>query len=352
MKKFALVTTTIFIPELLEGYASNFKKFGWKDVFFVIAGDKKTPERIVDFCEKLQAKFGYKTNYLDIKRQEELAPKLANYIPYNTLTRRNFGMLFAYQMGADVIITIDDDNFVRDEDYLKAHSIVGEIKELKCISSDVGWYNVCEVLKEERDRYFFHRGFPIDQRKFNVEPKISTKKTKIIANEGLWVDSPDVDVIALLNYGDLKVVNFNSSLFGNNFILEKGTWCPLNTQNTAIAREALPSFFLNPPQIRYDDIWASFILRKIADHLGDSVSYGQPIAEHKRNIHNYLKDLEKEFDGMKRTPELIKELRAIELSGKSYFDCTYELMEKLSESFDDVKKGYRVWLETLEEYRE
>jgi uncharacterized protein Yka (UPF0111/DUF47 family) len=79
------------------------------------------------------------------------------------------------------------------------------------------------------------------------------------------------------------------------------------------------------------------------------VSYGQPITVHKRNVHNYLKDLEKELDGMKRTPELIKELRGIELEGKSYLDCTYELIEKLSDNFEDLKKGYLIWLETLEE---
>jgi hypothetical protein len=293
-------------------------------------------------------KFGFEVKYLDIKSQEELAPKLAEYIPHNSLTRRNFGMFFAYRMGADVIITIDDDNFVGDDDYLKYQSIVGDTKELSCISVDTGWYNVCEVLKEERDRYFFHRGFPIDQRIFDTKLTIIRKKCKIIANEGLWTDSPDVDAIALLNYGKLKVVDFDSSIFGNNFVLDKVTWCPLNTQNTAIACEALPSFFLNPPQIRYDDVWASFIFRKVADHLGHYVSYGQPISIHRRNVHNYLKDLEKELDCMKRTPELIKELRSIELGGKSYFDCTYELIEKLSNNFEDVKKGYLTWLETLE----
>jgi hypothetical protein len=349
MKKIALVTTTIFIPKLLSEYAKNFKKFGWKDVLFVIAGDEKTPKDIVNFCDKLQMKFGFEVKYLDIKSQEELTPKLAEYIPHNSLSRRNFGMLFAWKMGVDIIITIDDDNFVRDDDYLKYHSIVGEIKKLKCISTDRGWYNVCEVLKEERGRYFFHRGFPLDQRSFDTKLTIARKKCKIIVNEGLWIDSPDVDAIALLNYGKLKVVDFDSSIFGNNFALDKGTWCPINTQNTAIAREALPSFFLNPSQMRYDDIWASFILRKVADHLDHYVSYGQPITIHKRNVHNYLKDLEKELDGMKRTPELIKELRSIEISGKSYFDCTYELIEKLSNNFRDIKKGYLTWLKTLEE---
>jgi hypothetical protein len=349
MKKIALVTTTIFIPTLLEGYAQNFRKFGWKNVLFVIAGDEKTPKDIINFCDNLQMKFGFEVKYLDIKSQEELAPKLAQYIPHNSITRRNFGMLFSYRIGADIIITIDDDNFVGDDNYLKYHSIVGDTRDLNCISTDTGWYNVCEVLREEKNRYFFHRGFPVDQRVFDVKLTVTRKKCKIVANEGLWTESPDVDAITLLNYGRLKVLNFDATIFGNNFILEKATWCPLNTQNIAISSEALPSFFLNPPQIRYDDIWASFIFRKVTDHLGYYVSYGQPITVHKRNVHNYLKDLEKELDGMKRTPELIKELRGIELEGKSYLDCTYELIEKLSDNFEDLKKGYLIWLETLEE---
>jgi len=348
MKKIALVTTTIFIPKLLEGYALNFKKFNWKNVFFVIAGDKKTPEEINKFCEDLQSKFGYETYYLDIKKQNDLNEKLAEYIPYNTLARRNFGMLFAYKEGADIIITIDDDNFVGENNYLYYHSIVGERVELKCLGTDTGWYNVCEVLKEEKNRYFFHRGFPIDKRKATNVIEVSLKKCRIVANEGLWLNSPDVDAVALLNYGELNVIGFNSFLFGDNFALEKGTWCPINTQNTAILREALPSFFLNPQQLRYDDIWAGFILRKIADYIGDYISYGEPIVIHKRNTHNYIKDLENEIDGMKRTPQLIEELRKIDLTCKSYLDCTYELIEKLSSNFDDLKKGYYVWLEAFE----
>ncbi len=343
--KIAVITTTINIPYLLNEYASNFKKFGWNDVIFVIAGDKKTPVEIIDFCKTLESTYSYKTFYLDLVEQEKINTELYNYIPFNCIQRRNFAVLFAYNLNSDIIITIDDDNLVGEEDYLKHHSIVGNIVELKHISTDHGWYNVCETLEEEKNRHFFHRGYPINQRK-STNVNISTKQSKIIVNAGLWTKSPDTDAISWLNFGELNVTKFKES-FGKKFALSESTWCPFNTQNTAIAREAIPAFFLNPSQKRYDDIWASFIVKKIADHLGHSVSYGYPIVVQQRNPHDTIKDLKDEIDGMERTPAFISELRNIELTGNNYFDCTMELINKLSDNFKDVKEGYNIWLESI-----
>lgn len=344
--KFGIITTTIHIPKLLIGYASNFRKYGWKDVFFVIAGDKKTPPEITSFCKKIEERYKYKFYYLDLDTQKDLDKALYKYVPLNCVQRRNFATLFAYKNGADVIITIDDDNFIGKSDYLKWHSIVGKEIELNCIRSNTEWFNVCETLEEVKNREFYHRGFPFNQRK-KTRIKISRKKVKIVINEGLWLGAPDTDAVTWINLNDLKVMKFNSKKFGKNFVLEKGTWCPFNTQNTAIVREVIPTFFLNPNQKRYDDIWFSFILRKIADHLGHSISYGEPLVIQRRNVHNYLKDLVNEIDGMIRTPKMIEELRTIKLTGKDYYSCTKELIEKLSNNFDDLKEGYKIWLKSL-----
>jgi hypothetical protein len=344
--KFALITTTIQIPYLLDNYASNFRKFGWDSVFFVVAGDRKTPYGIVDFCKKVEDKYKYEVHYLDLSTQKSLSPDLDTYTSVDTITRRNFATLFAFKNKADVIVTIDDDNFIMSDDYLKEESIVGNIIELSSISSNTGWFNVCETLREEKGKMFFHRGFPINQRKI-TGIEVNRKKSKIVANAGLWLKAPDTDAVAWLNFGELNVTDFRSDMFGDNFVLEKGTWCPFNTQNTAVAREAVPAFFLNRPQLRYDDIWLSYVLRKIADHLGHSVSYGNPIVAQERNVHNYLKDLVKEIDGMERTPALVEELRAIRLKGNDYWTCTAELVNKLSNKFADLKEGYRIWLRAL-----
>lgn len=353
MTKFAIVTTTIRIPFLLQEYAFNFKKYGWKNVFFVIAGDKKTPPAVENFCRSLEKKYEYAFFYLNLRKQKMLNKRLYKYIPFNSISRRNFAILFAYQRQADIIITIDDDNFISKEDYLKYHSLVGKKVKLSSVRSSTRWFNVCECLKEKNNKIFFHRGFPINQRSSSSRKVTILKKmVKVDANAGLWLDAPDTDAISWLNFGTLKVLSFDSKKFGSNFVLERGTWCPFNSQNTALSREVIPAYFLNPNFLRYDDIWASFVVRKIADHLNRYVSYGKPIVIQKRNIHNYIEDLKRELVGMERTPDLIEELRDIELEGESYLECTKSLIKNISNKFSDLRKGYKIWIKCLEEIDE
>ena len=48
----------------------------------------------------------------------EKYPKFKNYLPWNCLQRRDVAILKAYDNGADIIILIDDDNFLASEDYI------------------------------------------------------------------------------------------------------------------------------------------------------------------------------------------------------------------------------------------
>src|ERR1700690_1894494 len=120
--KTTIVTTTIFVPRFLTGYAENIKRFGHKDVDFVVIGDKKTPPEAADFCQTIP-----NCQYLDLEKQEKYMarfPGLRNHIPNNSVERRNVGMLLAYENGADVIITVDDDNFTTSHDVVASHHIV------------------------------------------------------------------------------------------------------------------------------------------------------------------------------------------------------------------------------------
>ena len=54
----------------------------------------------------------------------------------------------------------------------------------------------------------------------------------------------------------------------HNFFLAPGARGPFNSQNTILARAVLPAYFLSPNVGRYDDIFASFMVKRIADHLG------------------------------------------------------------------------------------
>ena len=98
----SIVTTTINKPILLAEYCKNISKNSYKDVNFIIIGDKKTPLDVSIFCDTLSKQSGYKILYYDIPQQLEYLkkfPDLAKHLPYNSIQRRNIG-LFKSTLGA------------------------------------------------------------------------------------------------------------------------------------------------------------------------------------------------------------------------------------------------------------
>ena len=93
--KNVIVTTTIQSPtEAIEKFDSM------PDWTLVVAGDLKTPK---DY--KLQNGV-----YLSPQDQEKMNRELSDAIGWNNHGRRNFGNLWAHEVGADVVAIIDDDN--------------------------------------------------------------------------------------------------------------------------------------------------------------------------------------------------------------------------------------------------
>src|SRR5258708_16904628 len=158
--KYSIVTTTIHIPVHLEEYLKDAKAHG-RECFFVVIGDKKTPPEAKEYCQALAFREKVEIVFMDVAAQEiylKNFPELGAHIPYNCIMRRNIGILYAYQHGAETIITIDDDNFFLSKDFIGLHG-VGDSKELEVLFSDTRWLNVCSFLREEFGREFYHRGF-------------------------------------------------------------------------------------------------------------------------------------------------------------------------------------------------
>ena len=85
-------------------------------------------------------------------------------------------------------------------------------------------------------------------------------------NAGFWLDNPDID--ALTRMERQPVVRGYKAHWPGNIALHPGTWSPFNSQNTALMRALLPAYFLSPYIGRYDDIWASYVIARIAQHTG------------------------------------------------------------------------------------
>jgi len=224
-----------------------------------VTGDKKTPAEAKDFCASSAKEFGIECIYQTPEDQVEWLksyPELGEEIPWNCIQRRNLAILVAFEKGCDVIITIDDDNyFVEGQDFVGEHSQpILKTNEHSALKSNTGWLNVCEFLEDKRKVEFYPRGYPMNQRW--KEPKAfcrtEKQKRKVVVNAGLWLDDPDVDAITRLT-NDISAVRYTKD---ESFTMQKGTWCPFNSQNTAMAREMIPAYCLSPNIGRYDDIWA------------------------------------------------------------------------------------------------
>lgn len=356
MKRVAVTLTTINVPNLIEDFGKLCQTRDLKEVAFIIVGDLKTPSGTEEFLKKTATKYEIQIEYFDEERQRKTFQNINSlwaHIPFNSFARRNFADLFAYWEGYDVIIRIDDDNFVHDMDFFEQHCMVGEHVTLKSIENSNGWFNVCEVLEEKSGVKFYPRGYPHEYRWDDSVNTVTTTTKAMAVNAGLWLGDPDVDAITRL-CRPVEAVSFQKKKFGDRFTLANGTWSPINTQNTAYIRAAIPAAFVSPFAGRYDDILAGYFLRAICDHLDFGVSYGAPLLNQIRNVHNYWHDLDKERNGGESAAELTSLLKNIVLTGNDFSSCYSELLSAVRRDFNQknefyhkIFEGMEIWGETF-----
>jgi glycosyltransferase involved in cell wall biosynthesis len=334
--KTSIVTTTINIPVLLRDYSESIQRYGHRDVDIIVIGDRKSPPDTEDFCQAINRQVS--CTYLDIPAQEKYLadfPDLYRHIRFDCIQRRNIGMFMAYRNGADVVITIDDDNFVTNQDFVGLHGVVGTSREVHLHASTSGWLNVCSFLEVDDGVRFYHRGYPQKMR-WNEREHFTTScraTRRIAVNAGFWLDNPDIDALTRIERQPI-VRGFNAAWTGN-IALEPGTWSPFNSQNTSLMRAALPAYFLSPYIGRYDDIWASYVINRIAQHFGDVLTFGEPVVRQRRNPHDFWKDLDVERDGMILTDGFCEALRSIKLCGGSYHACFGEITRALPHAWSE-----------------
>ena len=363
MCNFAVTLTTIRTADLLEDYAKNFLQYGHKNVLFIIVGDVKTPHRLNEKIAKRLRNLGFEAYYFDIKSQKKWLqdfPELERIVPYNSDNRRNLGYLYAAEMGAKKIVVIDDDNYIGKGDYLGSHSIVGTALKLCSVHSENGWFNPCSLLRFNYDYPIYMRGFPFHKRGTN-NTIFEIDSGRVVINVGLWTETPDVDALAHLVFPNLKSVSLKS----RRVMLGSNIYAPINTQNTAFLTEVLPCFYFIPMGIIsgiemdwFGDVWAGLFARKVIDHLGNKVTFGEPVCVHKRESRNELFQLKKQLFGMILHEELTDVVPQICLTERSYSGAYLELANKLSKIeyktkfarayLNKVANGMRVWVNACE----
>jgi hypothetical protein len=339
--KTAIVTTTIRVPRVLENYVDNFKRHGHAPdaAEFIVIGDLKSPSETGPFLAELAQRSGFAVHWWDAPRQRAWLgeqPELDRLLPWNSVQRRNLGYLQAALLGAETIVTIDDDNWTTDDDYLGGHALVGETRELATLGSSSGWFNSASLLTTEPARPLYHRGFPTGLRGRSATVPRARARGRVVVNAGLWLDVPDADAMTHVD-APCSVTGFAPGFDGCAAVAHK-TQMVFNSQNTAFHRDLLPAMFLMPMGGlcgslvvgRYDDIWMGIFVKQIADHLGDYVTVGRPLVRQIRNEHDLLADMLVELPAQRITNKLAQSLARVKLRGTDYAACYLELVEQLA----------------------
>jgi hypothetical protein len=379
MRKTDVVVTTIFEPEWLAGYLDNMRQYAREnDVVIRIIADKKTPPSVFEVARQA-VKNGFKIDCPSLDEQESYIQRLglpSGFIPWNTDNRRNIGFLRAWESGADVLVSIDDDNYcLPGSDFVGAHHVVGQtLGELENAdyARDGKWFNICSRLRAQVKDNYYARGFPYAARAPEHEATIASlhddvSQTKIAVNAGLWLDDPDVDAMSRLVQGPRV-----TSADPRSVVLAPEVWSPVNTQNTALVRDAIPAYYyvrmgfpIQGMKIdRFGDILSGYFLQKCAKHLGHAIRFGDPIAEHRRSPHNLFKDLFHELAGRVVIEDMLPWLRELKLEGGNYREAYASLADAIymqadrfngfiwddggREFLKETAECMRLWLHTID----
>jgi hypothetical protein len=287
MKKY-IVTTTINEPTIAT---KKFCKIAVeKDFTFVIVGDTKTPH---ESYRKLE---NSNIIYLSPEQQEDLYKELSDTIGWKSIQRRNIGFVYAYDQGADIIATIDDDNIPYDN--WGDNILINKEVEIDLFSHKS--FNVFDPISPTNHNDLWHRGYPIElvPSKNDIEYKGKTIR-KILIQADFWDGDPDID--ALCRLSKMPVCKFNQfNPFGSNQI------APFNSQNTFLSREVIPYYAVLPHAGRMDDIWGSYIVQY---YFPNSVVYNKATVYQDRNEQDLVTNLENEVIGYRNTLNLINDLK-------------------------------------------
>jgi len=348
-RNIAICTTTVFpIRTFLDEYRRNIIEYGHEhDVRVYIAGDNKSPAECAEDAA-WASREGLQTVFLSIEDQRQFLRRfdgLEAMIPENSDNRRNVAYLAALDEGADLVISVDDDNFpIPGVDFVGEHLAVGLESRLPEAVGRDGWYNLCDLL-QPRVTGLYPRGFPYGKRSDGTGRLADEASGAVAVNVGLWRDDPDSDAI-----GRLYAKPHIDRADGRNVLLGRGVRCPINTQNTAVSREGMAAYYyvrmgeqiMGMRLERFGDIFSGYFLQVCADAAGDRIRIGTPVADHRRNSHNLLVDLYHELAGIMMLEDMAGFLSTVQLPGGSYAEA-YEGLSGRLEEFADRQEGF-IWV--------
>lgn len=229
-------------------------------------------------------------------------------IPRKTSAIKAYGFLRAYQSGADVIWTLDDDCYPEEGvDYLKCLEQV-----FSTSVPDRSWWTTLRTGSQP-----YPRGFPYGVR---------DRSWPVMVHHGLWSNVPDLDAKT-----QMIMPHYRTAPATGVDIVPPGTMFPMCGMNLAWKREMTPAFYFmlqgrSWPFDRFDDIWAGLMVKRICDHLGYAVTSGAPSIRHDR-ASDPVANLRKEAPGLAAHEVFWPIIAEAKLTGTSVGECYQQLAD-------------------------
>jgi hypothetical protein len=270
---YAVVVTTINYPtRAVQEIQERASELG---ATFHVIGDSKSPPNF-----DLPG-----ARYLDLVAQEATGLRFAKLCPTRHYARKNIGYLAAMRDGATVIIETDDDNIPSDAFWHPRKRLVNAP-----LVTGSGW---CNVYRHFTDTLIWPRGLPLDRVKDDVPPLgAALSGLDCPVQQGLADGDPDVDAVYRL------LLPLPLSFRPGDVVLDKGVWCPFNSQNTTFWKPAFPLLYLPYHcSFRMTDIWRSFVAQRLLWENGWRLSFHTATVFQERNEHDLMRDFAEEVPG-------------------------------------------------------
>lgn len=271
-----IVSTTINPPteavKLFDSLA------GWD---LVMVGDLKTPDDYV-------LDNGV---YLGPADQEKIDKTLSDLIGWNSIQRRNFGLLVAHEMGAETVAVVDDDNIPYD--HWGHDLLVGREVEANLFTTDLSAFDPVGATNYPN---LWHRGYPLQLLPRRDYSKSERGMVRADFQADFWDGDPDVDAICRMQFA--PDCRFDPSMFP----LAANAISPFNSQNTFFDARWLEDYFMFPHVGRMDDIWAAYYVQG----KGAKVVFDKPSVRQERNPHDLVVDMKKEYVGYESNLRIVE----------------------------------------------
>lgn len=208
---------------------------------------------------------------------------------------RNFGFLVSR---ARYIWSLDDDCFPAKDPHnnnnnREVDAPLEHVLNLKSPSTPYFFNTLYDPYADGAD---FVRGYP-----YSLRDGVPT-----VVSHGIWLNVPDYDAPTQL----AKQWEVNNNLARVTVTIPHRTLYPLCSMNVAFDRKLIGAAFMQglmgdgQPWGRYDDMWAGWVSKVIADHLGYGHKSGYPYILHRKQSDPFT-NLAKEYKGIQWQETLI-----------------------------------------------